>query len=158
MLKSQGYSIESFAPLVRIREILKRELLPDKTPTGITIAGGQEPDDDLKTQQVREESELEKKLEYLLQALLVFCFKHNLPIKDFVDDIHDLRRRANRLGILLENLPSYVKRLEDTVHSLHEEIKQKRLEKEEALEDYDVTLELLEEYEANSHCLKKIKN
>jgi len=144
IVRSEGYSIESFAPLVRIREILRRELLlPDKTITGIKIAGGQEHEDgDLKTT-------LEKKLESLLQALLVFCFKHNLPIKDFVDDIHDLRRRANRLGIPLENLPSYVKRLEDTVHSLYEEIKQKRLEKEEALEDYDVTLELLEEYDAN---------
>ena len=144
-LKNHSESAESFAPLIRIREILRRELLllPYKTITGIKIAGGQEHEDgDLKTT-------LEKKLESLLQALLVFCFKHNLPIKDFVDDIHDLRRRANRLGIPLENLPSYVKRLEDTVHSLYEEIKQKRLEKEEALEDYDVTLELLEEYDAN---------
>ena len=149
-LRNQGYNIESFASLVRIREILKRELLPDKTPTGITIAGGQEHNDDFETRHVREEeSELERKLESLLQALLVFCFKRNLPIKDFVDDILDLRHRANRIGIPLENLSSYVKRLEDTVHSLEEEIKQKRLEKEEALEDYDATLELLEEYDAN---------
>ncbi|HEY6886059.1 MAG TPA: hypothetical protein VI278_18660, partial [Nitrososphaeraceae archaeon] len=64
-----------------------------------------------------------------------------MSIKDFVDDTHDLGHRANRIGIPLENLSSYVKRLEDTVHSLEEEIKQKRLEKEEALEDYDDTLE-----------------
>ncbi|MBV9178196.1 MAG: hypothetical protein JO297_14290 [Nitrososphaeraceae archaeon] len=156
IVRSEDYSIESFAPLARIREILKRELLPDKTPTGITIAGGQERDD-LKTQQVRQESELEKKLESLLQALLVFCFKQKLPIKDFVDDIHDLRRRANRLGVPFENLPSYVKRLEDTVHILHEELKQKRLEKEEALEDYNVTMELLEEYDANRHSFEENK-
>ena len=150
IVRSEDYSIESFAPLVRIREILRRELLlsPDKT---IKIARGQEHEDgDLKTtQKIREEPEFVEKLESLLQALVVFCFKQKLSIKDFVDGIHDLCRRANRLGIPLENLPSYVKRLEDTVHSLYEEIKQKRLEKEEALEDYDVTLELLEEYDAN---------
>ncbi|MBV9175557.1 MAG: hypothetical protein JO297_00815 [Nitrososphaeraceae archaeon] len=60
IVRSEGYSIESFAPLVRIREILRRELLlPDKTITGIKIAGGQERDDedgDLKTiLQVRRE-------------------------------------------------------------------------------------------------------
>ena len=62
---------------------------------------------------------------------------------------HQLCRGANILGIPLENLPDYLKRLENTVLSLQEEIKEKRLEKEEALEDYDVTLESLEEYKAN---------
>jgi hypothetical protein len=68
--RSQGYSIESFAPLVRIRE-----LLPDKATTGITIARRQEYNDDLKAQQVREESELEEKLEFVLYAL-----KHSIAM------------------------------------------------------------------------------
>jgi len=42
-------------------------------------AGGddetKEEDDDVKTQQIREELQLEDKLESLLQAFLVFCFK-----------------------------------------------------------------------------------
>jgi len=42
-------------------------------------AGGEdetkEEDDDVKTQQIREELQLEDKLESLLQAFLVFCFK-----------------------------------------------------------------------------------
>jgi hypothetical protein len=55
-LKNHGESIDSFAPLVRLREVLKRELLlPNKnTTTSITtIAGGQKHGDgDLKTQQL----------------------------------------------------------------------------------------------------------
>ena len=158
IVRSEGHSIESFAPLVRIREILRRELLlsPDKT---IKIARGQEHEDgDLKTtQKIREEPEFVEKLESLLQALVVFCFKQKLSIKDFVDGIHDLCRRANRLGIPFENLPSYVKRLEDTAHILHEELKQKRLEKQEALKDYDITLETLEEYKANRRSFEENK-
>ncbi|MGB6628964.1 MAG: hypothetical protein WBE61_12615 [Nitrososphaeraceae archaeon] len=151
-LKNQGESIESFAPLVRLREMLRRELF-DKATTTVTAdregkARGED-EDDVKMQQLREELELENKLESLLVALEVFCFKQNLWINDFVDVIYQLCRGANILGIPLENLPDYLKRLENTVLSLQEEIKEKRSEKEEALEDYDVTLELLEEYKAN---------
>jgi hypothetical protein len=54
--------VESFAPLLRLREILRRELLlPDKTTTGITIAGGQEHDGgDLKIQQDKNQNSRKK--------------------------------------------------------------------------------------------------
>jgi hypothetical protein len=39
--------------------------------------------------------------------------------------------------------------LKNKVQTLEEEIREKRLEKQEALEDYDVTLESLEDYKAN---------
>ena len=86
-------------------------------------------DDDINTkQQVREEPEVvEEKLESLLQALLVFCFKHNLPIKDFVDLVCSA---ANSHDVSLENLPSYVKHLEIILQSLKEEIKDKIIEKQ----------------------------
>jgi hypothetical protein len=155
-LKNHGESIESFAPLVRLREVLKGELslLPDKnTPTGgitTTIAGGQKHDDgDLKTQQLREEFAFDEKLESLLQGLLVFCFKQKLSIKDFVEVVYELSGTADRFDVPLESLPSYVKELENKVQTLEKEINEKRLEKQEALEDYDVTLESLEEYKAN---------
>ena len=40
---------------------------------------------------------------------------------------------------------------------LEEEINEKRLEKQEALQDYDVTLESLEEYKANRPSIKENK-
>ena len=157
-LKNHGESIESFAPLVRLREVLKRELLslsPGKNTTtgGITttIGVGQEHDGgEHKTQQqLGEELGFDEKLESLLQGLLVFCFKQKLPIKDFVDIVYKLSSTADRLHVSLESLPSYVKELKNKVQMLEEEIKDKRLEKQEALEDYDVTLQVLEEYKAN---------
>jgi chromosome segregation ATPase len=78
--------------------------------------------------------------------LQVFCFKQNLSIKDFVDVVHQLRSTANSLGVALESLPSYIKQLEGRVHRLTKEIEEKRSDKQEALEDCDVTLEKLEEY------------
>jgi hypothetical protein len=91
----------------------------------------------------------EERIESLVVALEVFCFKQKLSIKDFVELVYDLYRVSSSLDVSFENLPGYVKELENNVQTLIEEIQEKRLEKQEALEDYDVTLELLEEYDAN---------
>ena len=60
-LKNHGESIESFAPLIRLREILRRELLLSDKPTTTSITAREdeareeehEDDDNVKTKQVR---------------------------------------------------------------------------------------------------------
>jgi len=171
-LKNQGDSIESFAPLVRLREIL-RELLLDRaestTTTTVTGRGageeqkeireqGEEQSNRQKPQQDKGAAKVEEIIESLVVALQVFCFKHNLSIKEFANRVYDLSCIADKLLIPLENLPNYIKQLESNVNRLAEEIEEKRLEKQDVLADYDATLELLEEYSANRHCLKQIKN
>ena len=147
ILRSEGYSIESFACLVRIREKLTRLLLSHTTKTAATRRG--EEDNNINknknndNHQKQQELLAEERIESLVVALEVFCFKQKLSIKDFVE------RVCSSLDVSLENLPGYVKELENNVQTLIEEIQEKRLEKQEALEDYDVTLELLEEYDAN---------
>jgi type III secretory pathway component EscV len=117
----------------------------------MTTAEGEtreEEEDEVKTQQ-EAASKVEQKIESLIVALEVYCFKHNLSIKDFVDAVHQLRCTANDLGVPLERLPSHVKQLESDADRLTEEVEEKKLEKQEALEDYDVTLESLKEYMEN---------
>ena len=99
--------------------------------------------------QKQQELLAEEEIESLVVALEVFCFKQKLSIKDLVDLVYELCRAVNSLDVSLENLPGYVKELVSNVQTLKEEIKEKRLEKQEALEDYEVTLESLEEYKAN---------
>ena len=153
ILRSEGYSIESFACLVRIREKLTRLLLSHTTKTAATRRG--EEDNNINknrnndNHQKQQELLAEERIESLVVALEVFCFKQKLSIKDFVELVYDLYRVCSSLDVSLENLPGYVKELENNVQTLIEEIQEKRLEKQEALEDYDVTLELLEEYDAN---------
>jgi hypothetical protein len=155
-LKLQGHSIESFAPLVRLREIL-RGLLQDRDAPTTTVPGrggageeqkeireqGKEP------QQDKGAVKVEEKIESLIVALQVFCFKQNRSINEFVNLIYDLSSTADKLGVPLENLPSYIKQLESNAQRLDREIEDKRLEKQDALEDHDATLELLEEFSAN---------
>jgi hypothetical protein len=165
-LKHQGHSIESFAPLVRLREIL-RGLLQDRdastTRTTTVPERGEgegeeqreireqeeEGSNRQETQQDKGAAKVEEKIESLIVALQVFCFKKNLSINEFANLVYDLSCTADKLGVPLKNLPSYIKQLESNVLRLDREIEVKRLEKKDALANYDATLELLEEFSAN---------
>jgi len=86
--------------------------------------------------------------------LQVFCFKHNLSIKEFANLIYHLSSTADKLGVPLENLPNCIKQLQSNVNRLAEEIEDKKLEKQDAIADHDATLELLEEFSANRPLLE----
>jgi hypothetical protein len=145
-LKNKGYSIESFAPLVRCREILRRLLLDTLTATAVGEGGGAAEGE---TKEGEAEQKVEEKIETLMVALEVFCYKQNIPIKEFVNDVHYLSSVAERLGIPLEDLRGYVKELESNVDRLSVEVEEINLKKQDALEDYDLTLEVLDEYTAD---------
>jgi hypothetical protein len=130
-IKNQNMDIESFAPLVRVFKVLReKELL-----TGIT---GQE---SLELMQNR--------LEALIVALEVLCFKGELSIEDFVSLITNMYNTADKLGIPLDRFPTYITELKDRIDALRKEIDQIEAKKQDALKDCNMTLELLQEYNAN---------
>jgi hypothetical protein len=126
-LKNQGINIESFASLIRLREILNQI-------EGIDHHHDQAADE---------------KIESLIVNLEVFCFKQNLSIKEFVNIVHNISWTAEILGVPLEKLPGNVKQLENDLHVLTKQIEQKKLEKQNSFEDYGVTINLLEEFNKN---------
>ena len=130
-IKNQNMDIQSFAPLVRVYEVLREKGLL----TGIT---GQE---SLELMQER--------LEAIIVALEVFCFKGELSIEDFVSLVTNMYNTADKLGISLDRLPAYVTELIDRFDAIKKEIDQMEAKKQQALKDYNITLELLQEYNAN---------
>src|SRR5215207_922880 len=124
--------IQSFAPLVRVYEVLREKGLL----TGIT---GQET---LELMQGR--------LEAIVVSLEVFCFKQEqLSTEDFVSLITNMYNAADKLGIPLDRFPAYITELKDRIDALRKEIDQIEAKKQDALRDYGMTLELLQEYNAN---------
>jgi hypothetical protein len=129
-LRNQGTEIESFAPLVRLREIVKE-------------AGG------LDIISEGHEQGTVEKFESLLVNLEVFCFKQNRSINEFVNLVHNISRVAEILAVPLDKFPSYIKQLESDLHRLTKEIEQKKLEKQDAFQDYGIALNSLEEFNRN---------
>ena len=131
-IKDQGDTIESFAPLVRCREILRKikGIPSDTAARGIEVESNE-------TAQKGDE-----KFEFLIIAFEVFCFKQKLSIKEFIDLVNHLYSVTERFGVLLEQLPGYVERLKEEIEDIN-------LKKQNALENYATTLESLDEFRAN---------
>jgi transcriptional regulator with XRE-family HTH domain len=139
-LKDQNMDIQFFAPLVRVYEALREKGL-------LTRITGQE---SLELMQDR--------LEGLIVALEVFCFKEHLSIQDFVSLITNMYSTADKLGIPLYRFPAYIIELKNGIDALRKEIDQIETKKQDALKDYGVTIELLQEYNANKPFLVHIQN
>jgi hypothetical protein len=127
-IKNQNLEIETFAPLVRLAEVLReKELL-----TGIT---GEE------TLEL-----MQDRLEAIVVDLEVFFFREQLSIEDFVSLVTRLHNTADKLGIPLDKFPVYITELKDRIKVLRNEIDQLETKKQDALKDCGITLELLHEY------------
>jgi hypothetical protein len=151
-LKDQGHTIESFASTVRLRERIRKILqLPSSSSSSL----------DRITTTTKNRKEVEEsttviehdKIESFIEFLEVFCFKHNLSIKEFVDLVYRLAFIAyNKFRIPLENLPDYVQQLEGEADTLTEQIAEKKLEMKNVLAYYDDGATTLE-YNANRSSL-----
>jgi transcriptional regulator with XRE-family HTH domain len=139
-IKNLNMDIQSFAPLVRVYEVLReKELL-----TGII---GQE---SLELMQDR--------MEALIVALEVFCFKkEQLSIEDFVSLITNMYNTADKLGVPLGRLPAHITELGDRIDALRGELDQLETKKQDALRVNEATAELLQEYNANKPFLQQIR-
>jgi transcriptional regulator with XRE-family HTH domain len=115
-LKKNALNIETFAPLVRLRKVLEEKEWLLDIRKGEEVEGF-----DDKTERI---------IESLIISLEVFCFKQNLSVKD----------------VTLDELPSYIKQLEENAHNLLSEINQIKVDKQNALKNYDATLNLLQEF------------
>jgi hypothetical protein len=151
-LRRQGDSVESFAPLVRCREILRKV-----EGMVVNTREGRGDEDNKQLRQQLEVAKGEEKIESLIIAIEVYCFKANLPIKEFINLVHDLSSTAERLDVTLENLPNYIRELEYDAHKLRNEVQELNLQKQHAFQESNVTLDSLEEYKKNRPLIATIQ-
>jgi hypothetical protein len=138
-IKNLNLSVESFAPLVRLYNVLR----------GIDLLTGTTGEELIVLRSTR--------MEALIVALEVFCFKkEQLSIEEFVSLVTNMYSTANKLGVSLDRFPKYITELEDRIYTLRKEIDQTEAKKEGALRDYDVTLEQLQEYNANKPFIRQM--
>ncbi len=133
-LKSRGLDIGSFAPLVRLKEVLEQK----EWFEAIRPRQKEDDDDDNEIDQV-----IEKKMESLIMSLEVFCFKENLSVKQFFDCIHSMYLAAEKLEIPLEQIPVYIEELKIDIDTKLELVHQIELEKQNTLKEYHTTEENL---------------
>jgi hypothetical protein len=139
-IKNLNLSTESFAPLVRLYNVLREiDLLEGITVEELIVLRS-------------------ARMEALIVALEVFCFKkEQLSIEEFVSLVTNMYSTAHKLGVSLHRFPVYITELKDRIDTLRKEIDLTEAKKEDALKDYDVTLEQLQEYNANKPFIQQMR-
>jgi hypothetical protein len=141
-LKNSGLDIQSFARLVRLRQVLEqKEWLQGVRPGRQQEEEEEQNDDDNDIDRL-----LEKKMESFIVSIEVFCFKHNLPLRQFFDLVYNLYLAAEEFDIPLESFPSHIEELKARIENLLQQIRYFESEKQIALERSQTTERLLEEF------------
>jgi predicted transcriptional regulator len=139
-IKGHGMDVESFASLVRLYKFLSDKGLL----TGIT---------GLESHEL-----MQSRMEALIVALEVLCYKTDQSIEDFVSLITNMYSAADKLAVPLDKFPAYITELKDRIDAQRKEIDQTEAKKQQALKDFDTTLELLQEYNANKPFVLRLQN
>ena len=143
-LKNSGLDIQSFAPLVRLREVLEQK------GWFLDVRPGQQQQEEEEEEENDDDNDidrlLEKKMESFIVSIEVFCFKQNLPLWQFFDLVYNLYLAAEEFDIPLESFPSHIEELKARIENLLEQIRYFESEKQIALERSQITERLLEEF------------
>jgi hypothetical protein len=139
-LKDRRLDIQSFAPLVRLRQVLEQKEWLQGVRPGQQQQEVEQNDDENDIDRL-----LEKKMESFIVSIEVFCFKHNLPLRQFFDLVYNLYLAAEKLDIPLESFPSHIEELKARIENLLQQIRYFESEKQIALERSQTTERLLEE-------------
>jgi hypothetical protein len=131
--------IQFFAPLVRLYEVLREKGLPTETTGQGSL------------------DMMQNRMEAQIIALEVFCFKEQLSVEDLVSLVTNMYNTADNLGIPIQKFPSYITELKDEIDTLRKKRDRIGANKQAALRDYGVTLELLLEYNENKPFLLQIQ-
>ena len=139
-VRNQGMDIESFAPLVRLRTVLR-----DKGV--LTGSSGQE---NLELVQNR--------FEAAVISIDEFLFHKELSPEDYYSLVTDMYNLADKVGVPLNEFPSYIKELEYRIDVLREDIDQEEKRKQDFQNNNKETLELLQDFIANKPFLITLQN
>jgi hypothetical protein len=116
-IRERKITVESLALFIRLRELFKTEYVE----CGVHAV------------------ESEKRIDSLVEALIVFCFNRQMTVPEFGNEVDRLNRIADELGIPSIWLPDYARLLVSYVRKVREEINQVISRKKNLLKKYGLT-------------------
>jgi HD superfamily phosphohydrolase len=137
--KENNLDIKSFAPVIRIRNKLIKEM-------------GLNNDEKSKVEEVQE---IEHKIELLIVNLGVFCFKRGFSIDEFIDVIENMWSLKDKTKIPIEQLPNQLLQKQRHLESIEKEIQEIKFKKRLLLIDYNITPDTIEEFKTNRPLFEK---
>jgi|RhiMethySRZTD1v2_1073278.scaffolds.fasta_scaffold1018440_1 hypothetical protein len=138
-IKKLGMDPPSFAPLVRLYEILIGNGALNG-PTG------------------RESLEIvQNRMESLIVSMEVLCYKKNIGIEELASLVANMYSASETFSIPLDRFPAHIAELEDRISVLTREMERLEAKKIDMFVDYNITSDSLRAYEADRPLIEKIK-
>jgi hypothetical protein len=122
-LRRLGITVESFAPLIRCRQLIKAEYSDS-------------------SKSVEEE---EENMDALIEALSVFCFRQKKTAAEFGNMVQTLYHAADKYGIELSDLPAYINELNDRADASSKKIDILKSKEERLLKHYRMTVDVIKD-------------
>ena len=132
-LRDRGMRVEDYAPLLRLKNLLEEKEVR------------------LEISQNENLFSEYKKFEAIIITLEVLCFKHEIPMDQFFEQVRNLYTLISNLGISVERLSEYLENQKNEILRLQSETKNE-------VERQGATMNLLQEYQANMPAFKTAMN
>jgi hypothetical protein len=127
LLKKTGLNLSLFGSAIRLRQLLKKLDLN------------------------------ETQIESLIENVDIHCFKQGLPLQEFLNIVDNVSSLSNKIEIPIIKFPEYLVQLQREIKRLREETEEAKMEKIRQMEQYRVTMNLLNDYLRNKPLYERIK-
>jgi hypothetical protein len=119
MLKREGVDVNTFASSIRLQRKLEQKGLN------------------------------QEQIESFVENMDVHCFQHDLKSEEFISIINKICIISDNLGIPVDDMPEYMTQEEERLKEIRQDITDLQMAKIKVLQDHNVTINALREYERN---------
>jgi transcriptional regulator with XRE-family HTH domain len=99
----------------------------------------------------------EDKIDSLIDNANTHCFKRGLTADEYFNNVDKVCALSENLEMPLDELPSYIIRQQLELEKVEKETEDAKLKQRQVLQNYDVTMDVLEEYRRNKPLIDRIK-
>jgi hypothetical protein len=99
----------------------------------------------------------EEEIEQFLENIDIHCFKKGVEIQEFIRTINEVSELSKKFGVPLGKLPEHLIGLRAERSQLNAKIQAMKIQEREALKRFNLTLEIINEYQREKPVVDRLK-
>lgn len=100
----------------------------------------------------------EDKIDSIIDNSNIHCFKRGLTGEEYFNNVDKVCALSENLGMPVDELPNYIIRQQSELQKVEKQTEDAKLKQRQVLQNYDVTMDILEEYKRDKPLIDHIKN
>jgi chromosome segregation ATPase len=99
----------------------------------------------------------EDQIDSLIDNANTHCFKRGLTGEKYFNNVDKVCALSENLGMSVDQLPNYIIRQQSELQKVEKQTEDAKLKQRQVLQNYDVTMDILEEYQRDKPLIDHIK-